>query len=365
MSKYELSLARDYVPGWTVVDAVRELFQNAIDQETVVEDNEMSFMYHEDSKKLFISNKKSVLEIKTLLLGASTKTGDNRTIGQFGEGYKIATLVLTRLGKSVVIYNYGAKEVWRPRFVNSRRYGAEVLTFFVDKKFAWQSVPDDNLTIVVEGITKEEYAQILESNLHISPPHNFFKGSKGRILLEPKHAGKVFVNGLFVCDHKQLKHGYDFAPSALKIDRDRKLVADFDLFWETSMLWGDETSDENQEAMLAELITNGVVDVKYVTHRVNTVVANKIHSEFKEQYGPNAVPVSNQKEAEELSDKHKPVIVNDVHANIIKSSTEYEKPEVIERPSLSSRINEWIEKHGQGLSADAIDELVDICDEFN
>lgn len=32
MKKLELTIASDYVPSWTIVDGIRELFQNALDQ---------------------------------------------------------------------------------------------------------------------------------------------------------------------------------------------------------------------------------------------------------------------------------------------------------------------------------------------
>lgn len=76
MSKIELSLASDYVPSWTIVDAIRELFQNALDQEVQCPDNKASWSYENGTFK--ICNKQSMLTAKTLLLGTSSK--DNRSV---------------------------------------------------------------------------------------------------------------------------------------------------------------------------------------------------------------------------------------------------------------------------------------------
>jgi len=93
-------------------------------------------------------------------------------------------LVLLRHGKQVTFYNYGNKEVWKPRFVNSKRFGARILTFFVDKKYFWQSVPDNNLIIEVTGITQEEYWDIVNSNLHLQTldPDRVIETEFGRII---------------------------------------------------------------------------------------------------------------------------------------------------------------------------------------
>ena len=56
MRKYELSISADYVPGWGVTEAVREFFQNSIDEETRDSSNKMLFEYDEAEEKLIIGN---------------------------------------------------------------------------------------------------------------------------------------------------------------------------------------------------------------------------------------------------------------------------------------------------------------------
>ena len=76
MRKYELSISADYVPGWGVTEAVREFFQNSIDEETRDSSNKMLFEYDEAEEKLIIGNKRrqtipdhsSVLLLSLILL---------------------------------------------------------------------------------------------------------------------------------------------------------------------------------------------------------------------------------------------------------------------------------------------------------
>ena len=49
MANYELTVSMGYVPTWTHVDAVREIFQNAKDEETVNPENKMFFDYNEET----------------------------------------------------------------------------------------------------------------------------------------------------------------------------------------------------------------------------------------------------------------------------------------------------------------------------
>jgi hypothetical protein len=349
MRKYELTLSPDYVPGWSAIDAVRELFQNALDQEVMQEDNKMFFGYrlrNDNVHILYVGNKSSVLEAKTLLMGSSTKRTNKDTIGKFGEGYKVATLVLLRLGFKVTFYNYGAKEVWQPRFVKSRRYGGEnILTFFINDKWPWEKVPDNNLTIEIEGITPELYKEIVETNLHLQDVGETIETSYGRILLEERYKGKVFVNGLWVCNYDQYLLGYDFKPAHINIDRDRKLVSDFDLKWLSSKMWG-ATSDPR----IVELAAKNAADVQYVTLHLHQLPYDKLNElydkafdDFVKENGTKAIPVTDQAELENVPSGYKAVIVPESRQSLVKASKKYVEPEKPVKQTFSRRLQDWFD----------------------
>jgi hypothetical protein len=379
MAKFELSLSPDYVPSWTIVDAVRELFQNALDQQTTVEDNDMFFEFEQLTNDSFmvqppgtlrIGNKQSVLQAKTLLLGSSSKADDPNTIGQFGEGYKVAVLVLLRNGKNVTFYNYGAREVWTTRFKQSRKYGGRILEFEIDKKYVWQKVPDNNLTIEVEDITAEEYESIVASNLHLQGDlGELTVTSQGRILKDERFAKKVFVNGLYVCDYDQYTCGYDFKPKELKLDRDRKMAQPFELRWKASSMWAS-TSDPAAAVLSAQ----GAGDVEYLANFSQTLysssasvitIANTAVDNFIMEHGEDAVPVSTQEELGKAQDAGKlAVMVPAAHQEVLKTSPRYERVEIPAVVEMSSkdRLRLWITEHQQSLSKRALHELRSIIE---
>ncbi len=371
MRKFELSISPDYVSNWSIVDATRELFQNALDEQITNPDSTMFFEYDGEAV-LRVGNRKSTLEIKSLLLGVSTKREDDKTIGKFGEGYKIASLVLTRLGKEVTFFNYGAREIWKPRFVNSRRYGTQVLTFFVDKKYIWQSIPDRYLTIEVKGVTPEEWIQIVDSNLHLQTLHNYEQTPYGRILYDERHKGKVYVNGLYICSYEPYKCGYDFKPEYIRLDRDRKLVSDFDLLWLSSKMWNSVASPR-----VVELAKESCVDVKYLFETSSSYGAKSLDAaadealkQFKTEFGDKAVPVTSQHEMQDIPRPYKPVIVGEVYKKLITSSAAYVAPDPIPKVTLYDKFRLWLDKYrdvftgSQEPNPEALDEFEALMEEL-
>jgi hypothetical protein len=229
VKRHKMSLDIEYVKDWAVQDALREIFQNAIDTG--------NWCWEYKNNTLYVTSKGVELTLRSLLLGHTKKPNED-AIGKFGEGYKLAMLVLRRL--DFYPYILTGTTSWQPKIINSRTYGAQQLVFDI---YDNQPLSKD-VVFVVPNITNEIFSELMEKNLHVRPPAmNHWVTSKGRILSED-YAGKVFVNGLWVCDLTGMRHGYDIHPKFLSLDRDRRVVRDFDLQWLTCQMWSETTEDD-------------------------------------------------------------------------------------------------------------------------
>lgn len=79
------------------------------------------------------------------------------------EGYKIAALVLNRLGKTFTIYNNEKNEVWESRFKNSEKWLEKILCFYVSKR----KTDDHGLCIEVGNVTQGEFNDLYKVWLHL------------------------------------------------------------------------------------------------------------------------------------------------------------------------------------------------------
>ena len=358
MGKYELSLATDYVSKWTFDEAVREIFQNAIDA------GNYAWNYNPQTQILSISNDGAQLEPQTLLLGCTSKSGDDNTIGQFGEGYKLALLVLTRSGKCVKIYNGKSREVWLAKLVNSRRYKTRVLTIFTEKLSIWEK-PEDKVTFEIEGILEEEFETTKSHNLHVEPPiGEVLTTSRGRILKDASYKGRIYVNGLYVCNDDTLSYGYDFKPQYVQLDRDRTTVRTFDVRWETSAMWL-EFGDEDE---CIQLCIDGKVDVQYLHSRATQhSIRHSLRETFHNKYGQNAVPCGDQGEVDEIRGfypKCKPVVASETTCSLLREDILSEYTREYEELSIREKFEKWYEmyvidvgREGEHVWQSLLDEL--------
>lgn len=362
MKRFDLGMSINYCPTWGVVESVREFFQNAHDEEIVNPENKMYFGYNKDSKTLCIGNKNGRLTTNTLLLGQSSKRDSSETIGQHGEGYKVATVVLLRNGKTVKVYNRADKEVWTAKTVKSRRYQADVVVFDIEKVSIFKSVPDHDLIFEISGIDEDEYNAIVDSNLFLQDlreGEDYITSNPGypltthmcKVLTGEKHAGKLFVGGLYVTTSKYAKYGYDFAPGLVKLDRDRGFIDGIDLQFLTAKVIS--ATGDTELINEAKNFWDGSY-FKYYLSNYKSVFDNssyaemfdKSYQEFLDENGEDAIPVQTTNDFNRLSrNGFNPVLVEEKDFFFYSGSSMYNPAPDIEDEhdagELADRLEDW------------------------
>lgn len=368
MRRFELGMSLDYVMNWSVVDAVREVFQNALDEEIQNPENKWYFNYDENSQTLKIGNKMSRLSTKSLLLGSSSKRNDASTIGQHGEGYKVATIVLLRCGCGMKVYNYNEKEIWTAKIIKSRRYGTEIGVFDVEKMGVFKSIPENSLIFEITNISKEVYDSIKMKNLWLQDDLGKTLDSKyGRVLLDERFAGKVFVKGLYVCDKEQLVYGYDLAPDLISLDRDRGLVDSFNLQYNLGKLLLDV--DDIDFIITAKDTWDGYYIrcfAYYETEKLSEVYNDALKN-FIEKYGEDAYPCTSTEEFNRLSKRgYNVAMVTENEHYYITHSEGYSSIVSDDNIDLGTELQNWFDKIKEYLPSELSEEgeqiIADIMD---
>ena len=325
---YELPLSRDYVRRWGFAEAVRELLQNMLDSDSP---NEFAIIDHQ----LTITSRFDTLPASTLVMGQSSKAEDADKIGSFGEGFKLALLVLTRLDYSVRVFN--GDVCWTPFFEESAVFGCEVLKIREDDAYNNQGI-----TFEVAGLTHEDSTLIHGMCLFMQGPMDDVIGTRyGSIL--PSRPNKLYVGGLFVCE-TELEYGYDINPEHLKLERDRQTVDGWDLKWMTKNMWLDTKRWEH----LAGMMEQGVTDVAHIEFDCPEILKEVCYAKFKQE-NPGAIAVKSQAELEAVVAKGmvKTVYCGGGYYHAVSSVAEhrqtYAKHMAVQSPK--EFLEEWLANH--------------------
>lgn len=329
---YDLPLSRDYVRRWGVSEAIRELLQNMLDSESP---NEFSIVGHQ----LSITSRFDTLPASTLVLGNTSKSDDPDSIGSFGEGFKLALLVLTRLGYPVTVLNGSVQ--WTPAFVYSETFGTEVLQI-------QESHLENNqgLTFVIDNLTHEDTTLVSEMCLFMQGPMTDVIGTRyGSIL--PSRAGKLYVGGLFVCE-TDLDYGYDVLPEHIKLERDRQTVDSWDLQCMTKTMWLD-TKDWDQ---LASMMEADLKDVRLIEYDCPEILKEVCYRKFKEA-NPGAIAVKSQAELDAVVAKGmiKTVYTGGSYYAAVSGYKDHQTMRAIHMAVKSPKeeLEEWLSKHQRDM----------------
>lgn len=305
--KYQLSITAGYCHDWTVENAVRELFQNQLDSPA-----EGTHDY--DGATLTITNKNISIPTKTLLMGITSKRADDDSVGGKGEGFKLACGILLREGCSVEILNGGVK--WTPVFEYNHDFEEQVLVVYETP------LPGNtDLTFIVEGIDEDTMDNIVEENIYLrNDITDVLECSMGAVIKD--FGGKVFVGGLYVCDEPRLAYSYDFHPSQLKLNRDRKSVDDWDLRMQTSKLLCEVLDVD----AVVDLLEGGVFDIKSAEYHAGEEVHKACFEKFRDSSEEQQVVASWEEDKGGLESRYEAkatILRSQPFANIVSKSVEY------------------------------------------
>lgn len=290
MKKYELSLSRNYVSSWGIEEAIRELLQNAKDS-----DGEEQIDIDKQNGTITITNKNTSIPSSTLLLGNTSKKDDLDKIGQFGEGYKLAILVLLREGKDVSIQN--GNKLWEPSFEYSDNFDCEVLCITETDSSG------NDLVFEISGFNGCELADLENEFLGINgQAYNSIHTSYGEILTDSQFKGKVFVEGLPVYEDDNFDYGYNFDARYVTLDRDRKSINIYELKRLTALSVACCTDNF---AFVDEVIDGNGRDGEYL--KDSNV---EFDDEFKEKYAEHL--------KERFDIKEDDIVVNDKSSDLIE-----------------------------------------------
>jgi hypothetical protein len=290
MATIELTINTNYVPSWGTWEAVREILQNAKDADDL--GHKMEVKYHPKTERLVIKSEGADLTRETLLLGATSKAGRSDQRGQFGEGYKLALLVLARQGAEVTIHT--PRETWVPTLTDSTTFdGAEVLTIRTrPRKSRTQSVE-----FVVKGITEAAWRSVQANCLFLQTAMPHIKTHAGSVLTDPELANKLFVGGLFVSDlPDRYRYGYDL--QNVHLDRDRKMAEPWSLRWEISKVLNEAVADDQLDLDKVLRMDSGEMKAMAENTEYIKQVAAKVVQEFEAENGEDAVAVDDMAQAQ-------------------------------------------------------------------
>lgn len=252
-------ISRDYVKSWTWLDAGREFLANAIDSSTSNED--ASIVY--ENGYCIIKDNGAGIQKKNFVIGNSNK--DNDEIGMFGEGLKLAMLVMARENRELVVETVG--NTYTPKLENSSTYCSEIFTIY------YESNKIKNSTTIKFKATEEEVAAI--KNLFIGYKANVEMMNFGNIDVITNESGVIYVNGLKT---KALDciYSYNIKDKTLVNSRDRNSV--------------DETKLENILSEFYCTVENKEILSKFLTCWKN----NKYSYEYKLVVNPVNITLWNE-----------------------------------------------------------------------
>lgn len=237
----------DYVKSWTLVRALAEAVANAIDADP----HDFQVFYDTRAQELVIEDfAVNGVGMESMVFGWSDKTGRDDTIGQFGEGLKIATIrsVSDPQVRHFVIESVGVtiipRAVEHKAAVNGLAIPVKSGPGSAPKVLRWDLYPSERSlgTRVRVGVPRNVAEEVMGRFRQISDPGYEPPTGTGTVVRD--QPGSVWIGGVLVKEVRGLTYGYDLSLASAKRfqNRDRTVVENSTLSWAIQAIQ-NETND--------------------------------------------------------------------------------------------------------------------------
>lgn len=289
--KFTYPIKSTYVSDWGIQEALRELIANGLDAQAQ-QGAPFSHSYNPKRKRVILKNLGVRLPLDAFYFGGSDKLGEAGIIGKYGEGLKLAMLVIARSDEHSMTLTNG-DEIWTPKLEADKHTGVQCLV--VRKKA--NPVQEADLYVTVNGVSPEDWDGARRRFLALKQDVPFFTNKDGTIL-NPKEAGSVYVRGVWVQDLPNYKYGYAINAD-LDTGRDRRLPnlrqltpAIGELLTDYVLEAQPNTEDRKQrETWLYSLLLAGGGEAQALRDAGLYAFRDAVKSRFVAEHGDSAVPV--------------------------------------------------------------------------
>lgn len=231
--KITYPISKNYIENWTYLDAGREILANASDAART----KTTIKY--ENGQCIVEDDGEGIQKKNFVIGNSQKTDEQ--IGTFGEGIKMAALVMARDDRDMYIETVGY--TYKPILEDSKEFGTEVFSIKYKKNKRKKG------TRIIFNATEEETNNI--RNLFIMFREDIIKKDYGKIEVITNEHSNIYVNGLKSASLETI-YSYNIKEKSLVNTRDRNHIDDSKLSVVLSDLYNKTTDKE----LISDFITN-------------------------------------------------------------------------------------------------------------
>jgi len=264
ISEWSYPMTINYRKHWGEWEAIREITQNMMD-------SSKSFQTKQTEDGLLLSDNGSGIKKRHFLLGVSEKEKGAR--GKFGEGLKLALIVLKRLGYEIEITSKNLFVV----VDTAKMEGEDCLKLTIDSS-------PNNVTgtqILIRGYTGETYENkfVNENNKEI-----IYNCKYGQIIKEEEPS--LYVRDIFVCSLENAIYSYNL--NDIELSEDRNIPSEGSVHDSLGEVYSTMVKKDQ------ELVTNFLFAVQAGNYEKNTDLARPVNKQvwknaFKIVYGSKAV----------------------------------------------------------------------------